>query len=71
MSDGNENKGVLISFANLIVGLLNQVPGINCLVPGGAFYAWPNVTEACRMTDGAYILRIKSVLLLLRLWFRL
>ena len=35
---------------DLIVGLLNQVPGITCKSPGGAFYAWPNVTEACRMT---------------------
>ncbi len=34
---------------NLIVGLLNQVPGVSCKTPGGAFYAWPNVTEACRM----------------------
>lgn len=34
---------------NLIVGLLNQVPGVTCKTPGGAFYAWPNVTEACRM----------------------
>ena len=33
---------------DLIVGLLNQVPGVNCQVPGGAFYVWPNVTEACR-----------------------
>ncbi len=34
---------------DLIVGLLNQVPGISCRTPGGAFYAWPNVTEACRI----------------------
>ena len=34
---------------NLIVKLLNQVPGVTCRTPGGAFYAWPNVTEACRM----------------------
>ena len=33
----------------LIVGLLNEVPGVRCQVPGGAFYVWPNVTEACRM----------------------
>lgn len=33
----------------LIVGLLNEVPGVTCQSPGGAFYAWPNVTEACRM----------------------
>ena len=30
-----------------IVRLLNQVPGVSCRKPGGAFYAWPNVTEAC------------------------
>jgi aspartate/methionine/tyrosine aminotransferase len=35
---------------DLIVGLLNKVPGIACKVPGGAFYAWPNVTEACTIT---------------------
>ena len=34
---------------DLIVGLLNEIPGIHCRVPGGAFYAWPNVTEACRI----------------------
>jgi aspartate/methionine/tyrosine aminotransferase len=33
---------------DFIVGLLNQVPGVKCQVPGGAFYVWPNVTEACR-----------------------
>jgi aspartate/methionine/tyrosine aminotransferase len=38
---------------DLIVRLLNEVPGIDCKVPGGAFYAWPNVTEACRMTGCA------------------
>ena len=34
---------------DLIVNLLNQVPGISCQVPGGAFYVWPNVTEACAL----------------------
>jgi aspartate/methionine/tyrosine aminotransferase len=34
---------------DLIVGLLNKVPGVTCRNPGGAFYAWPNVTEACKM----------------------
>ena len=34
---------------DLIVGLLNMVPGVTCKTPPGAFYAWPNVTEACRM----------------------
>jgi aspartate aminotransferase len=35
---------------DLIVGLLNAVPGIECKSPGGAFYAWPNVTGACKRT---------------------
>jgi len=34
---------------DLIVGLLNKVPGVTCRNPGGAFYAWPNVTAACEM----------------------
>jgi aspartate/methionine/tyrosine aminotransferase len=32
---------------DLIVRLLNGLPGFRCAPPGGAFYAWPNVTEAC------------------------
>ena len=46
-------KASFLKRRDLIVGLLNQVPGIKCLTPGGAFYAWPNVTEACRMTGCA------------------
>jgi aspartate aminotransferase len=38
---------------DLIVGLLNQVPGVKCQVPGGAFYVWPNVSEACRRIGAA------------------
>ena len=38
---------------DLIVRLLNDVPGVTCQVPGGAFYAWPNVTEACRRIGAA------------------
>ncbi len=34
---------------DLIVRLLNAVPGFSCASPGGAFYAWPNVTEACAL----------------------
>jgi aspartate/methionine/tyrosine aminotransferase len=34
---------------DLIVRLLNDVPGFSCASPGGAFYAWPNVTEACAL----------------------
>jgi aspartate aminotransferase len=38
---------------DLIVRLLNEVPGVTCQAPGGAFYVWPNVTEACRMIGAA------------------
>ena len=38
---------------DLIVRLLNEVPGVKCRTPGGAFYAWPNVTEACRRIGAA------------------
>jgi len=38
---------------NLIVELLNEVPGVRCQMPGGAFYAWPNVTQACEMVGAS------------------
>lgn len=34
--------------AALVVDLLNEIEGIRCVVPRGAFYAFPNVTGACR-----------------------
>ncbi|MBK6939323.1 MAG: pyridoxal phosphate-dependent aminotransferase [Planctomycetes bacterium] len=34
---------------DIIVKLLNSIPGISCRTPGGAFYVWPNVTQACEM----------------------
>ena len=30
---------------NLIHSLLNAIPGIECVLPGGAFYAFPNVSK--------------------------
>lgn len=34
---------------NIIVESLNDLEGVTCLKPGGAFYVWPNVTELCKM----------------------
>ncbi len=48
--DPNAMKKVFHERRDLIVGLLNQVPGMKCLSPGGAFYVWPNVTETCKLT---------------------
>jgi aspartate aminotransferase len=33
---------------DLIVDLLNDIKGFRCLKPKGAFYAFPNVTQACK-----------------------
>ena len=35
---------------DIIVKGLNEIEGVDCLLPYGAFYVWPNVTEACRLT---------------------
>ena len=34
---------------DIIVEGLNKIEGITCLKPEGAFYAWPNVTQACKI----------------------
>jgi aspartate/methionine/tyrosine aminotransferase len=47
--DANRMRDIFFQRRNLIVTLLNEVPGVTCQNPGGAFYVWPNVTEACRM----------------------
>lgn len=47
--DANRMRDIFFERRNLIVELLNQVPGVTCQSPGGAFYVWPNVTQACAM----------------------
>ena len=46
-------KDSFLKRRNFIVELLNEVPGVKCQVPGGAFYVWPNVSEACRRIGAA------------------
>ena len=36
-----------------IVAGLNQLEGIDCLLPAGAFYAWPDVSKLCEITGVA------------------
>jgi aspartate/methionine/tyrosine aminotransferase len=40
---------VFLQRRDRIVKGLNEIDGFKCLTPGGAFYVWPNVTEACKM----------------------
>ena len=51
--DAEAMRRSFLARRDLIVALLNGVPGVSCRTPGGAFYAWPNVTEACRMIGAA------------------
>ncbi len=51
--DAERMRASFIERRDLIVRLLNETPGVTCRTPGGAFYAWPNVTEACRMIGAA------------------
>lgn len=48
-SDAEKMRQSFLARRDLIVRLLNQVEGFRCAAPGGAFYAWPNVTEACAL----------------------
>ncbi len=48
-TEADDMRKSFLERRDLIVGLLNKVPGVTCKTPGGAFYAWPNITEACRM----------------------
>ncbi|MGE5171397.1 MAG: pyridoxal phosphate-dependent aminotransferase [Rudaea sp.] len=49
----DEMRARFLERRDLIVRLLNEVPGVTCRRPGGAFYAWPNVTDACRRVGAA------------------
>lgn len=51
--DAERMRASFVERRDLIVRLLNEVPGVTCKMPGGAFYAWPNVTEACRLIGAA------------------
>jgi aspartate aminotransferase len=52
-ADAEKMRASFIERRDLIVRLLNEVPGVTCKSPGGAFYAWPNISEACRMIGAA------------------
>jgi aspartate/methionine/tyrosine aminotransferase len=40
-------RDVFLQRRDRIVKGLNAIPGFTCQTPGGAFYVWPNVTDAC------------------------
>lgn len=48
---------------DVIVDGLNSLPGFTCLKPGGAFYVWPNVTEACKVLGAKDSEELRKLLL--------
>ena len=46
-------RDVFLKRRDRIVSGLNELPGFTCQTPGGAFYVWPNVTEACKRVGAA------------------
>lgn len=46
-------REVFLQRRDKIVAGLNALDGFRCLTPGGAFYVWPNVSEACRIVGAA------------------
>jgi len=56
-------RGIFHERRDRIVKGLNQIPGFSCQTPGGAFYVWPNVTEACRMVGAANSEEFRKMLL--------
>lgn len=77
--DQSEVEKMVVEFKNrrdLIVKLLNEIKGFSCHTPKGAFYAFPNVTEACKNLGlktardlQAYILDKADVAVVARTYF--
>jgi aspartate/methionine/tyrosine aminotransferase len=51
--EASSMRDVFLKRRDKIVAGLNEIDGVHCLTPGGAFYVWPNVTEAARMVGAA------------------
>ena len=48
MDDFNRMKDAFRERRGIIVKGLNEIPGFNCIMPQGAFYAWVNITGTGR-----------------------
>jgi aspartate aminotransferase len=56
-------RDIFLERRDRIVGGLNEIEGVTCRTPGGAFYVWPNVTEACAMVGAASSEELRARLL--------
>ena len=58
---------------DFVVRRLNEMPGLSCTVPQGAFYAFPKIEDARFGTDKEFVLNLlesKGVLGGARVWVR-
>ena len=46
-AERDERMAVFRGKVELLVGALNQIDGVSCLMPGGTFYVFPSVAEVC------------------------
>jgi aspartate aminotransferase len=42
---------------DLVVGLVNNIPGFRCPTPDGAFYVFPDISYYFSKTDGTYLIK--------------
>jgi alanine-synthesizing transaminase len=43
---------------DLSVAMLNAIPGISCVKPGGAFYAFPQIQLPAEADDESYVIEL-------------
>jgi aspartate aminotransferase len=56
----NERKDIFKARRDVVVAALNDIPGLRCAVPDGAFYAFPSCADALNPgeTDGDFCARL-------------
>ncbi len=62
----DETKKMVATFherRDIIVKLLNEIKGVSCLTPGGAFYAYPNVTKVVHALGMKDAVELRKLLL--------
>ena len=62
-ADSNKMAAIFEERSKLIVAGLNDIKGVSCLKPKGAFYVFPNVTEACKNLGFESSTRLQQYLL--------
>jgi len=62
-TEQQEMKRIFHERRDFIVAGLNKIPGVDCVMPGGAFYVYPNVTRACKIVGAKDAEEFRQMLL--------